>query len=404
LDGTGADYLSNEIKRGVHAAVSHVYLAQRRIGPQDAFQLCFHLLAEEEHLTLALVYAQMLQSIESADEARLLIWAGAFFLPGQVWPDEIPDFLRILVRVQQISHLRLLGASTEVHETELEHLVTTAGTSALDMAAVAQARLQMGVLRTGLTSEEASRGGLEAGRSLRLADARLHSEYPDQYGPPGQVMDLMVGPPEQLFWGGVPKLRSAEEAHAIIKLVGDVLPKERRLLVEAAPGPDLAALLAERCVQLEAEKSAAQRDWNGVLQSLHGLEEAGQAPGCDALRIAAIRARAIAFADHMGRVDDAVAELDLGRNWAQGDDAQVLSYTRARVLHAHRRWLAALKDFQEVISALPLAHYPLLPRDAAEYAAFAAGRLDYGTKLGPQRFRPSATHDSPTPPLWVYIW
>jgi hypothetical protein len=41
LDGAATDYLSNEIKRGANTAVSHVYLAPRRLGPQDAFQLCF---------------------------------------------------------------------------------------------------------------------------------------------------------------------------------------------------------------------------------------------------------------------------------------------------------------------------------------------------------------------------
>src|SRR5205823_234191 len=150
IQNTGKTFLSVPIQREVHIAAARDYLAAGTIGPNAAFQACFHLHSGEDWIELALTYAQLLLSVKEQGIARAITWSSAFFKVGNDWPNDVVEPLRIMIRTLQIDVARLRGGTTRELEDDREQLIASADRSPEVLVSIGMARIQSVAMRQDL--------------------------------------------------------------------------------------------------------------------------------------------------------------------------------------------------------------------------------------------------------------
>jgi hypothetical protein len=110
------------------------------------------------------------------------------------------------------------------------------------------------------------------------------------------------------------------------------------------------SVVIDRLWLSESEKPEQARDWQSVLAILDKAKGAASLPGAIDLQVAETRARAIVYADHLGRRDEALALLDAVLPKTHTELQFLLHHTRACILFDAGRFLECIPSLENASS------------------------------------------------------
>lgn len=349
----GKRHLSGELQKGIHNVLASLLLKPASIPARDGVRAALHLFAAEDWSRLATLVIQVLHFARTPFEAQQVGVLRFLFTSGE-WPAEIPLFMRVAIRGFQLRVAYMMRANAEILERDLDAMTSTAP---LDDDSSRSAVLAL--IGTGPILEQCP-----PAVAVRRAAAAIQvmNTYPGAFS--SDEVYVLRG---DLIWLPVVRTKVFDDVRAIIEELHRMVPEILSLALGSSLAMESIRILADHAWMHVSQLPPEDQDWGAVLSALEKLEALGTSKRVPSIRVAAVRARAIALADYMGRRDDALSALKLALETTEDPDlAFLLRATRATILSDADHNEESLAEFTEAV---------IIPGERFTYFRFTAYTL-----------------------------
>lgn len=336
LRETGVANLSKQLQEAIHSVCADQLLLHSPISADQVFNISIHLFSSNQGDRLATFLVQALANVNTRSQAEYFSWATFLLSNDALKRIELSPYLIVMVRAVQ-ARLRLLAS-----KDALELLTDVdARISKLDLTEEKSALAALfAYANTGpfIDSAQASLGVLQA---VKLS--RVLKNYPESLA----LIPSFPAPPQQMIWFPLMRIPSFEEYVACLEVVETLQNDELEGFVSGALSEEAIQLWVDRAWLIVDEQSKESADWVTVLQIINRIKRVGQRANQPSLVIAASRASAIVYADHLKQVDDALQVLENAPEAPSPTYQFILAYTAASILLDASRLQEALAEYEQ---------------------------------------------------------
>lgn len=343
LKDSGKQNLPLERQKQVHETVANCLLDNKVISSENIFPIAMHLWCAELYERLIGFLTQVIQSVETPSQAIYLEWVPFLFSPEKEWDPKIRLSQKIMLRGVQIRTQVLAGKDSSKLEADLDALIAQA--QAGDAPAILFAYASIGTMINKCSDVVPVSVALKL--AIKLVQALRTTSII-----PSDLLRFIPQPLDDIIWFQVVRLDNPKEVRPFLDKLRHMTNIERDALFQSDLAINVISLVLDRLCVAESEKPQQERDWQAILALLDEASEVGQLPGATVLHVAEVRARAIIYADHLKRVDEALTLLESLPSQTHPDLQFLLHFTAACILFDSARFAECIPHFEHASSAI----------------------------------------------------
>ena len=333
LSRSGEANLPVKLIENIHVAAADELLSRSPIPADQVLNIVLHLFASNQGERLAIFLIQALSNVKTQSQAEYFGWVTGLFLadaPKQI----VSPNLMVMVRAMQV-HLELLSKSksTELLADLDRRLSQLDLTQEENVFAALFAYANTGPL---LDNAPPTLGIVQAVNFARLVRSwpKLVGSLPNGY---------------ELIWFPLMRLGRLDEYQTALEVMETLQSDELHELLTHSLDEMTVYIWMDRIWQIAAEPGAENADWKAVLRIISQLEQIGVRNDEVPLLVAALRARAIVYADYLKQTEKALQTLKNPPRSLTPSQAFIISYTTASILCDASRISEASGEYQKAL-------------------------------------------------------